>query len=324
MEIHILSSSLNHSILKDLPWCTVSIKKHILKDVDSVFLLIVKQLRRMILSMFKPNKGKSYDKVFVDLIGEADVIKEYYDEWYACLWPNMYLNTTFLSYALPYNYRWPVVKNLIDFYIDLIDGWFNLSWAFRSYVYDHIQAFYDIDDNVSKKGMMIFVGNKKRKNLDEATWTTLIWSLSKHFPDETISVIDDDTNALYNMFQSERFAWNVHLIKNTFSLDEFKRFASGFRFILWTDGGGMNLIRSMTNTLIIYPSWPENYRVRSWFVWKVSHPSKEMKSGKLGLHIDEVLWKKFWYIYKQHISDPYSGQESDLERLIFSFLAGLD
>jgi len=322
VEIEILSSALNYSILKDIKWCKVIIKKHILKDSGWICKEILNQIKNLFTMIFTSwsQLKRTTDKIFIDLIWDVDMAREYFSLWCACLWANLYLNNFLLRYALPYHYRWPVIKNLIDCYIDLIEGGFDFHWAFRSYVYDNIQAFYDIDERIPKKNIMIFVGNKKFKNLSISTWTVLVHHLSKHFPDQTICVIDDDTNNLYDELRQEKFTWNVQLIKNTFSLDQFRKFSSTFKFILWTDGWWMNFIRNMTNTLIIYSGWPENYKVWSWFVWSDIMKWIDIKNNKIGLHIDDILNNKFWYIYKKDINDSYENHQKHLNNLILLFL----
>jgi len=319
IDLQILVSTLNHDVLKDMKWYTIVIKKHILKDSGWVYKEILHQIKNIfIICCWKTPKNTN--NIYIDLIWDMDITKEYYNAWYSCLWPNMYLNNFFFDYTLPYHYRWPVIKNLIDCYIDLIEWGFGFHWAFRNYVYDNIQAFYDIDDRIPKKDIMVFVGNKKFKNLAFFTWTVLIHHLSKHFPDETISVIDDDTNSLYNELKQEAFAWNVQLTENIFSLEWFKKFASGFRCILWTDWGGMNFIRNMTNTLILYHAWPENYKVWSWFVWDNLWTWQDMTANNISLHIDNVLGKKFWYMYKKNVNDSYQNHEAEINELIIAFL----
>jgi hypothetical protein len=149
VKIQILSSKLNYNILSNIKWCEVIIKKETLEDEIFFKNTILNQLKNFFLTIFSKRKNRlNVDSVFIDLIWDVDMIREYFSKWYSCIWPNLYLNNILLYYSLPYHYRWPIIKNLIDSYIDLIDSAFSFNKKFNNYVYENIEKFYDINQKI--------------------------------------------------------------------------------------------------------------------------------------------------------------------------------
>ena len=92
---------------------------------------------------------------------------------------------------------------------------------------------------------------KKFRNLPVRTWRRVIHEISEAFPEETITVLDDHTNMLYDIFVQEKFPSNVILEKNTYSLEDFTKHISHFSFVVGIDGGGINMVKSLTNSCFI-------------------------------------------------------------------------
>lgn len=104
-------------------------------------------------------------------------------------------------------------------------------------MYDNIATFYRYDTTTEKSGICLFVGVKEFRNLPVPTWRRIIQETATAFPDETITVLDDHTNLLYDIFTQELFPSNVVIEKNTFSLQDFTKHVAGFAFVLGIDGG---------------------------------------------------------------------------------------
>ena len=64
------------------------------------------------------------------------------------------------------------------------------------------------------------------------TWRRVIHEVAQAFPDEYITVLDDNTNLLYETFKTEEFPSNVTLEKNTYSLGDFTKHVASFEFVL--------------------------------------------------------------------------------------------
>lgn len=71
------------------------------------------------------------------------------------------------------------------------------------------------------------------------------------FPDETVTVLDDNTNNLYEIFSREQFPLNVTVEKNTYSLKQFTERVAKCAFVAGVDGGGVNMIKYHTSSCFI-------------------------------------------------------------------------
>ena len=116
--------------------------------------------------------------------------------------------------------------------------------SFQDFVYQNIGTFYDYNQEIEKSGICLFVGVKEFRNLPIETWRKIIREVSRAFPDETITILDDHTNMLYDIFIQESFPSNVVLEKNTYSLQDFTAHIAHFSFVLGIDGGGINMVKS--------------------------------------------------------------------------------
>jgi hypothetical protein len=92
---------------------------------------------------------------------------------------------------------------------------------------------------------------KEFRNLPIATWRRVIREVAEAFPNETIIVLDDNTNMLYEIFFQEKFPSNVVIEKNTYSLQGFTERVAKCAFVAGVDGGGINMVKYHTNSCFI-------------------------------------------------------------------------
>lgn len=92
---------------------------------------------------------------------------------------------------------------------------------------------------------------KEFRNLPIQTWRRIICEVAEVFSEQTVTVLDDHTNMLYDLFMQDSFPPNVVLEKNTYSLQEFPERISRFSFVVGIDGGGINMVKSLTNSCFI-------------------------------------------------------------------------
>lgn len=100
-----------------------------------------------------------------------------------------------------------------------------------------MEVFYDYNQDIKRSGICLFVGVKEFRNLPIPTWRRVIQEVAAAFPNETITVLDDNTNLLYDIFVQETFPANVVLEKNTYSLQDFTAHIARFAFVMGIDGG---------------------------------------------------------------------------------------
>ncbi len=264
----LLVSDINKHIFKDFVGEIEIVHKDLGQYDSNVFQLVWKNIVQWIACLRQKlkNKKHKYTTLMIDLVWDmwtiyAQLKKESIDV-VSCnlrLW-SIILDNWIVDSFVTLNH-----KNLLETYIDLIENTFVAKWTFRKFVYDHIAVFYSeyLQNKSTKKDwLLIFVGTKSFRNLSLQKREKIILHFSQ-YSNQKIVVIDDNTNEYYNYLIEKSFPDNVRILKNTFSLDEFKTFASKFQWILWVDGWGMNYIRNLTNNITIYTIG--NYKIRHLF-----------------------------------------------------------
>lgn len=207
---------------------------------------------------------------------------------------NLYMDNYLLDFSLNRSFLW-YSKNVLSISTDVIINYFRLT-NFEKYINDNLDYFYSDWSKLKKSGIMIFVWNKDFRNLTiQKRYDMIIW-ISKHYKKERIVVIDDNSNKLYDKLINYKFLNNVSLIKNTFSLCEFKDYAKNFELIIWWDWGWFNYIRTVTNSIWIYTVADSN----KWhiFSWKNKYEKLRLSKKYFGCRI-KIYGKKFWYLYKK-------------------------
>lgn len=260
-EIVILTSKYNHFLLTGLEdrenQVYVREEPKIISDYES-------KLSRMILKhtdflyktlLFRWSHGSDRDEtsLFFDM-GGGDLVtilkyKELYNSVIAG--PNIFWGSHILDIALDHSYVHYANQNLIESYIEIVTKIFALDSSFRDFVCDHMEVFYEYSPDIERSGICLFIGVKEFRNLPVRTWRRVIHEVAAAFPEEKITVLDDHTNLLYNIFAPEEFPSNVRIEKNTYSLQEFTAYIARFAFVVGIDGGGINMVKSLTNSCFI-------------------------------------------------------------------------
>lgn len=260
-EIIILVSKYNRFILQDLE----NIKNHIYvmeesKNIDDyeskLYRMILKHIRflyKTLLFRWKYGSYRDRTSLFFDM-GGGDIVtilryKELHNSMVAG--PNIFWGSHILDIALEHSYVHYSNINLIESYIEIVTKVFGLNNSFQDFIYDHISTFYEYDITQKRSGICLFVGVKEFRNLPVHTWRRIIHEISTAFPTETITVLDDNTNLLYNVFKLESFPQNVIIEKNTYSLQNFTKYVAAFSVVVGVDGGGINMVKSLTNSCFL-------------------------------------------------------------------------
>lgn len=275
------------------------------EQISNTWISILWLLNQQFKNLFtKQNKSISKkDTVYTDLVWNPDHINQRKaNSNYYFIWPNLFFNNLLLDYSLSENYVSWVKINLIQSYINLISWCFNLS-NLEKYINDNIEIFYsDYNYSNDKKWILLFTWNKEYRNLSIDTRENLIKNLSKDYDNKKITVIDDNSNMIYDWLKKiKNFSKNVELIKNEFTLQELKERARNYELIIWIDGWWFNYIRTCTDSITIYTIW--NHYVWSIFTWKEKYKQSGLWS-KWIMSKCEMNWKNFWYIYKESIILP--------------------
>jgi len=264
----LLLSDINKHVFRDFLGNIEVIHKDLWEYDSSIFHLVWENIIKWVSCLRQKLKNRHYEHttLMIDLVWDMWTIytqlkKEPMDV-VSCnlrLW-SMILDNRISTSFVTLNH-----KNLLETYIDLIENTFDAQWKFRTFVYDHIDTFYPeyINNTTTKKEwLLIFFGTKSFRNLSLQKREEIIRHFAKHYT-QKIVVIDDNTNEYYRHLIKKQFPDNVNIVKNIFSLDEFKSFAWTFQWILWVDGGWMNYIRNLTNNITIYTIG--NYKIRNLF-----------------------------------------------------------
>jgi len=242
----------------------------------------------------KINKNKKCNSVYVDLVWDyKTLLNKMEDKNLWLIWPNLGLNNYLLDFSITNSYVGQSNINLIESYINLIWQCFELR-DFRKYVYKNINSFFEDYNNWKKSGLLIFVWNKEYRNLSVYMRYKLILNISNILKDEKITVLDDNSNIIYNELKKYKFPDNVELLKNGMILDEVKELAKKFRLIIWIDGWWFNYIRTVTDSLEIFTLGNPN--VRSIFIWDEKY--KTQRFWRYIYKESSLNWKFFGYVYK--------------------------
>lgn len=246
-DIVIIASRYNRFLLQDLENKEDSIyvieeQKNIDDYESKLYRMIMKHVNFLYKTLsFRWTHGNERNErsLFFDMGGGDLVTILKYKEAHNCVvaGPNIFWGSHILDIALDHSYVHYSNVNLIESYIEIVTKAFALDHSFRDFVYDNIGTFYDYDPHIGKSGICLFVGVKEFRNLTPETWKRIVYEIAGAFPEEKITVIDDNTNLLYELFVQEKFPSNVTIEKNTYSLQEFTQYISRFAFVAGVDGG---------------------------------------------------------------------------------------
>lgn len=309
IEIEVECSKYNEFVFKEWNWEKYYNLISSKEDISNTWINILWILKQQFINLFKTNSKENdiKDVVYIDLVWNPSHIsqKKNHPNYYF-IWPNLFLNNTLLDYSLPENYvSWVKIK-LVQSYINLILWCFKLN-NFEKYINDNIDEFYtDYNNSKDKKWILIFTWNKEYRNLSIETREDLIKDLSEKYNDKKITVIDDDSNIIYDWLKKIKdFPKNVQLNKNNFTLQKLKEQAKNYELIIWIDGWGFNYIRTCTNSITVYTIW--NHNVWSIFTWNNKYKKTDLWNNWI-MKKCSIDWKVFWYIYKESIALPTYDQ----------------
>lgn len=281
IELEVLSSKLNNFVFQEHPdfknYYTISLAEIEINNYATPIMQLLKKYINNFLMLMKLKKKStiaSNASVFVDLIWDPNHIKHHYLNYQYIISCNLMPNNFITDYSLPKSYVGLSKDHLVDSYIKLLSWFFELWEDFEHYVYDHLDIFFTGYFPWEKDWILVFVGNKAFRNFSSLLREKLINSLAQRYPHINITVIDDHLNENYLPLSYHNFPENVSLVKNTFSLLEFREFAKKFQLIIGTDGGGMNLVRGLTNSITIYTLW-------NHYVWMKYPGNIVLKKGSL-------------------------------------------
>lgn len=260
-DIVILTSRYNHFLLEELQdeknKVYVREEPKEISDYESKLSRMIRKHVNFLYKtlMFRWTHGNKRDEtsLFFDM-GGGDLItilkyKELHNSVIAG--PNIFWGSHILDIALEHSYVHYANQNLIESYMEIVTKIFGLDNSFRDFVCDHMEAFYEYDPDAKRSGICLFVGVKEFRNLPVTTWRRIIHEVAAAFPEEAVTVLDDNTNLLYGIFSQEKFPSNVRIGKNTYSLQEFVAYIARFAFVVGIDGGGINMVKSLTNSCFI-------------------------------------------------------------------------
>lgn len=259
-EIVIIASQYNRFILIELEDTENNVKLISEEKPDfyesKLYRMILKHINFLYKTLaFRWTHGNTRDEksLFFDMGGgDFNTILKYKESDNSIIiGPNVFWGSHILDIALEHSYVHYSNVNLIESYIEIIEKTFGLENTFQNFIYDHIDEFYNYDKSTKKSGICLFVGVKEFRNLPVATWRRVIREVAEAFPDETIIVLDDNTNLLYDIFVHEKFPNNVVIEKNTYSLQGFTERVAKCTFVAGVDGGGINMIKYHTNSCFI-------------------------------------------------------------------------
>lgn len=246
-EIVIIASKYNHFLLQDLEngenGVRVIEEQKSIDDYESkLYRMIMKHTNFLYKTLlFRWTHGNERDErsLFFDMGGGDFVTILKYKELCnpVVAGPNIFWGSHILDIALEHSYVHYSDINLIESYIEIVTKIFAFDHTFRDFVCDNISSFYDYDPSIKKTGICLFVGVKEFRNLTSGTWRRIIHETAEAFPEETVTVLDDHTNLLYDVFVQEKFPSNVKVEKNMHSLRDFTRYVSRFTFVAGVDGG---------------------------------------------------------------------------------------
>jgi ADP-heptose:LPS heptosyltransferase len=260
-DIIILTSKYNHFLLRELEDKENNIyvreEPKIIEDYESkLYRMIIKHtnfLYKTLQFRWTHSSKRDEQSLFFDMGGGDLVTILRYKELYNSIiaGPNIFWGSHILDIGLDHSYVHYSNQNLIESYIEIITKIFGLDSTFRDFVCDHMEVFYEYRPEINRSGICLFVGVKEFRNLPMHTWRRVIQEVAVAFPEEKITVLDDNTNLLYHIFAQESFPSNVTIEKNSYSLQEFTQYIAQFAFVVGIDGGGINMVKFLTNSCFI-------------------------------------------------------------------------
>lgn len=126
--------------------------------------------------------------------------------------------------------------------------------------------------------------------------------MAHEFPDWDIDILDESSKNTLKQLPLQDWRANVHFLENTMSLAELPEFARGYRLVVGIDGGGINIMRSHTNSLTLFT-------FGNGVVWGPSllgrTPTSTILSHNWELHLTQIRDNRFaGNIYKKSIWLP--------------------
>ena len=301
IEIEVECSKYNEFIFKEWngeKFYKINSKEVVLKSYDFSFFWYIKERLKWI----KDNKKLIINKniIYIDLVWDIQQTKEARNTYNSyIIWWNLLFNNYMIDYSINENYVAWNKNNLIKSYIELVSKCFKLQ-NFESYVNENIEYFFkDYNYSKDKKWILIFVWNKKFRNLPIDIRNKIINWVWKKYKDENVVIIDDNQNIIYNeLIKIWWYPNNIIFQKNEFSLQELKAFTKDFKLLIWIDWGWFNYIRTCTNSLEIFTI--ANHHVRHIYSWTSDYTSENIWNHYIANRVN-IWWKNFWYIYKNSI-----------------------
>lgn len=301
IEIEVECSKYNEFVFKEWHWekyYKINSKETNLKTYDFSFISYIKERLKWIKDC--KNLIINKDIVYIDLVWDIQQAKEARNCYKSyIIWWNLLFNNYMIDYSLNENYVAGNKNNLIKSYIKLVSQCFNLQ-DFESYINENIEYFFtDYNYSNHKKWIIIFVWNKKFRNLPINTRSKIIKWVWEKYKDEKIVVIDDNQNIIYSeLIKIWWYSNNIIFKKNLFSLEELKSFTKNFKLLIWIDWWWFNYIRTSTNSLEIFTV--ANYNVWHIYSWNYNYNSKKIWNHYTSNEVS-ISWKKFWYIHKNSV-----------------------
>ena len=190
--------------------------------------------------------------------------------------------------------------NLIESYILLIEEIFDLP-GFRQAIESRGDLFYPKGIPPIVRTLLIHVGVKEIRNFEPHIWKSLLEEISEKFSGYRIEVVDLSGSTVLSYLRHTRI-WrpNVVFRELNFSLQEFMEYAKRFSLVIGIDGGGINMIRSLTNSLTIFTFW----NAAVWSAYRIGKAVGHTKLGngwildKIHVREDRTMYtlrkKSFW------------------------------
>ncbi len=306
-SVRILSSSLNHAILE--PFGSMQGVEVIMSSTAeryaytrSIYRTLCMCVRSLV--MFTPRiLGRMRSRVaFVDLVDSVNemMIGEF-SEYHNAYWMSSNRGPFSFLFDATTSERFAgsAGTQLVEAQIQAFSDFLSLP-DLRSYVYSQVTRFYPEYPDVTPKNILLFVGAKEFRNFEVTVWSRLAREFARVFPEQEIHIHDADEFAIIGALKLEtNLPKNVIFVERAFSFAELSDHAAGYQFVMGIDGGGINMMRSHTNSVSVFTFgnhavWgpllagavPRSYR---WGAWECAFA--HLPNGRLAGNI----WKhSFW------------------------------
>ncbi len=306
-EFEIISSGGNDSILRPLEALeNVSVIKNSDASYDSYsrnpFTTMVKTFK--FIQTFHRNKRKWKKRVlFIDLLDSLTEFGEYKNikGIENAFWVSA--NRWFANPCFDISYKYRYTRSghqLNQNYIDSFQSIF--GWTdFDEFVYTKNAYFYPWEKNNSKE-ILLFLSVKSMRDIGASLWERMIRDLIK-YKELTVTVMDIEHTEIFKALE-KRLSTNlkVNFIVKKMPFDNFQKYASEFGCVIGIDGGGINLIRNLTNSLTIFT-------VGDYSVWSPYRLDRKIEKKSCGknwefVHFTNENKQSFAYIYKKSFWVP--------------------